>query len=84
MEVCRLFDRLVFVHLYLRAVPEGMGKDGRDMAEQRPLNLRRAWLREHRRAIIIVIVVVAVLVLLPLLVFPFLGGLGGGVISEMQ
>lgn len=54
------------------------------MAEQRPLNLRRAWLREHRRAIIITVVALAVLVLLPLLAFPLLGGLGGGVISEMQ
>jgi hypothetical protein len=55
------------------------------MAEQRPLNPRRAWLSEHRRAIIIlVIVVVVAIVVLPWLALSFLGGLGGGVTSEIQ
>jgi hypothetical protein len=53
------------------------------VAQQWP-QIIRDWLSEHRRAVVTVLIVVAILVLVPLLAFPFLGGLGGGVVSEIQ
>ena len=55
--------------------------EGRRRADT--LTNMQTFVREHK-GFIFLLAVVAVLVLLPLLAFPFLGGLGGSITTELQ